>query len=169
MEERERKITGLVEVMELAAAFFEARLLDRVGSEARRYLQGRDLQPAVQKQFRLGYAPPERFALRDHLAGKGVTAEAMMEAGLSSMARRSRSPMIVSRDRVMFPIADARGRVIAFGGRALQADVPAKYLNSPKRRCFTRVRRSTTSTMRARPRMTGARLSRSRAMSTSSP
>jgi DNA primase len=57
MEEREKKVTGLVEVMEFAAAFFESRLADRVGTEARRYLLGRDLQVDVQRQFRIGYAP----------------------------------------------------------------------------------------------------------------
>jgi DNA primase len=136
MEERERKVTGLVEVMELAAAFFEARLADRAGAEARRYLLGRDLQPEIQRAFRIGYAPSERFALRDHLAGKGVSPEAMIEAGLLVHGEEIAVPYDRFRDRVMFPIADARGRVIAFGGRALQADVPAKYLNSPETPLF---------------------------------
>jgi DNA primase len=136
MEEREKKVTGLVGVMELATAFFESRLADRVGAEARRYLIGRDLQPDVQRQFRLGYAPADRFALRDHLAGKGVSPEMMMEAGMLIHGEDIAVPYDRFRDRVMFPIADARGRIIAFGGRALQADVPAKYLNSPETTLF---------------------------------
>jgi DNA primase len=136
MEEREKKATSLVEVMELAAAFFESRLMDRVGAEARRYLLGRDLQADIQRQFRIGYAPAERFALRDHLAGKNVTPELMMEAGLLIHGDEIAVPYDRFRDRVMFPIADARGRIIAFGGRALQADVPAKYLNSPETPLF---------------------------------
>ncbi len=136
MEEREKKVSSLVEVMELAASFFERSLADRIGAEARRYLTGRDLQPDVQRQFRLGYAPADRFALRDHLAGKGVTPEAMMEAGLLIHGEDIAVPYDRFRDRVMFPIADARGRIIAFGGRALQADVPAKYLNSPETPLF---------------------------------
>jgi DNA primase len=136
MEAREKKIDSLVEVMELAAKFFEAKLADRVGSEARRYLLGRDLQPDVQKQFRLGYAPGDRFSLRDHLAEKGVTSEAMIEAGLLIHGDDIAVPYDRFRDRVMFPIMDARGRVIAFGGRALQADAQAKYLNSPETPLF---------------------------------
>ena len=82
-------------------------------------------------RFRIGYAPAERFALRDHLAGKGVPAELMIEAGLLVSGEDVPVPYDRFRDRVMFPIADARGRVVAFGGRAMSADVPAKYLNSP--------------------------------------
>jgi DNA primase len=136
MEEREKKVTSLVEVMELAAAFFENQLADRVGAEARRYLLGRDLQADIQRQFRIGYAPADRFALRDYLAGKGIAPELMMEAGLLIHGEEIAVPYDRFRDRVMFPIADARGRIIAFGGRALQADVPAKYLNSPETPLF---------------------------------
>jgi DNA primase len=135
-EARERRVDSLVEVMELTAKFFEANLGDRAGANARRYLQGRDLPPPVQKQFRLGYAPDDRFALRDHLAGKGVPAEAMIEAGLLVHGEDIPVPYDRFRDRVMFPIADPRGRVIAFGGRALKPDAPAKYLNSPETPLF---------------------------------
>jgi DNA primase len=136
MEEREKKSAGLVEAMEMAAAFFEARLADRTGAEARRYLLGRDLQPDIQRAFRIGHAPAERFALRDHLAGKGVSPETMIEAGLLVHGEEIAVPYDRFRDRIMFPIADSRGRIIAFGGRALQADVPAKYLNSPETPLF---------------------------------
>jgi DNA primase len=70
------------------------------------------------------------------------------------------------RDRVMFPISDWRGRVIAFGGRALDPDAPAKYLNSPETPLFHKASISITAPPRARPRMTARRSSRSRAMST---
>jgi DNA primase len=128
-EEVKRK--SLHDVMELAAAFYEASLGGRFGSKARDYLAGRDLSREILARFRVGYAPPDRHALRDHLAGKGVPVEAMVEAGLLVSGEDVPVPYDRFRDRVMFPITDLRGRVIAFGGRAMSADVPAKYLNSP--------------------------------------
>jgi DNA primase len=129
-EERERARVGLYEACEMAAAFFQAQLAGSLGAKARRYLEGRDLGSDIQKSFRLGYAPAERFSLRDHLAGKGVSAAVMIEAGLLIAGEDIPVPYDRFRDRVMFPICDGKGRVIAFGGRALEKDVQAKYLNS---------------------------------------
>lgn len=133
---QEEKRKGLHEVVELAARFFEAELQSERGGLARRYLSGRGLEGQARQLFRLGYAPPDRFALRDHLAGKGVGADAMMETGLLVHGEEIAVPYDRFRDRIMFPIHDARGRVIAFGGRAMSADVPAKYLNSPETPLF---------------------------------
>ena len=135
-EAREQKRKGLHEVMELAAKFFEATLAGRTGAKARGYLADRGLDPATQLKFRLGYAPSERFALKEHLGGHGVPVEDMVEAGLLVSGDDIPVPYDRFRDRVMFPIADIRGRVIAFGGRALEKDVPAKYLNSPETPLF---------------------------------
>jgi DNA primase len=135
-EEERRK--SLHEVMELACLFFEAQLKDVRGQEARRYLAGRQLGADTQKRFRLGYSPPDRFALRDHLAGKGVSAEDMIEAGLLVHGEEIAVPYDRFRNRVMFPICDPKGRVVAFGGRALEKDVPAKYLNSPETPLFAK-------------------------------
>ncbi|MDJ1159222.1 DNA primase [Chelatococcus sp. SYSU_G07232] len=132
--EEERK--SLHQVLELACAFFEATLQGREGGKARGYLAGRGLGPEIQKRFRLGYAPPERFALRDHLAATGVPPQMMIDAGLLVAGEEINVPYDRFRDRVMFPICDARGRVVAFGGRAMSADVPAKYLNSPETPLF---------------------------------
>ncbi|HRJ69243.1 MAG TPA: DNA primase, partial [Beijerinckiaceae bacterium] len=132
--EQQRK--GLGEAMELAAQWFQQQLKERAGAGAREYLKGRDLPPAVQAEFRLGYAPNERFGLRDFLAGKGVPVEVMVEAGLLISVEEVAVPYDRFRDRVMFPISDARGKVIAFGGRALQKDAQAKYLNSPETPLF---------------------------------
>jgi DNA primase len=129
--EQEQKAKGLGEAMALAAAFFQAELKGGRGGRARNYLDGRGLTLQTREQFGIGYAPAERFALRDHLAGKGVSVEVMVEAGLLVTADDIAVPYDRFRDRVMFPIWDVRGRVIAFGGRALERDVPAKYLNSP--------------------------------------
>jgi DNA primase len=82
-EAQEKQRASLHEVLEAAAVFFVATLASGAGSKARDYLAGRRLTPALQSEFRLGYAPPDKFALRDHLAGKGIHAEAMIEAGLA--------------------------------------------------------------------------------------
>jgi len=131
----------LYEVMELAAKFFADTLAARTGAKARGYLADRGITPATQLQFRMGYAPgssdrSERFALKEHLGGLGVPVEDMVEAGLLIAGEDIPVPYDRFRDRVMFPITDARGRVIAFGGRAMEKDVPAKYLNSPETPLF---------------------------------
>ena len=135
-EQRERERATLQEVMELAAVFFEAQLQAKEGARARGYLADRGVAPAVQRQFRIGYSPAERFALRDHLAGKGVLAEQMIEAGLLVHGEDIAVPYDRFRDRVMFPICDRSGRVIAFGGRTMDKEVSAKYLNSPETPLF---------------------------------
>ncbi|GEO15261.1 DNA primase [Microvirga aerophila] len=137
-EEVKRK--SLYDVMELAAEFFEASLQGRFGAKARDYLAGRALSRDTQVRFRIGYAPPERFALRDFLAGKDVSIDMMVEAGLLYSGEDVKVPYDRFRDRVMFPICDMRGRVIAFGGRAMSADVSAKYLNSPDTPLFNKGR-----------------------------
>ncbi len=116
--------------------FFEATLASRLGAKARGYLADRGLDPATQIKFRLGYAPAERFALKEHLGKDGISTEDMVEAGLLVAGDDIPVPYDRFRDRVMFPIADLRGRVIAFGGRALEKDAQAKYLNSPETPLF---------------------------------
>jgi DNA primase len=135
-QQREEQRASLYDVMEMAAKFFEAELQSPRGSRARGYLADRQLSPAIQKEFRLGYAPDDRQALRSHLADKGVSVEQMAEAGLVISGEDIPVAYDRFRDRVMFPIRDPRGKVIAFGGRALSKDVPAKYLNSPETPLF---------------------------------
>jgi DNA primase len=126
----------LHDVMELAAKFFADTLASRHGAKARGYLADRAISPTTQLQFRLGYATGERFALKEHLGSQGISVEDMVETGLLIGGDDIPVPYDRFRDRVMFPITDARGRVIAFGGRALEKDVPAKYLNSPETPLF---------------------------------
>lgn len=134
-EARERQRASLTDVMEMAAGFFQERLQGGDGAKARAYLRDRGLSSATQQAFRLGYAPDSRNALKEHLAARGVTREQMEACGLTVF-----EDVPVSydrfRDRIMFPIPDSRGRVIAFGGRALSPDVAAKYLNSPETELF---------------------------------
>ena len=75
------------------------------GSRARGYLADRQLSPAIQKEFRLGYAPADRHALRDHLAARGATVETMIEAGLLIQVE-GKEPYDRFRDRLMLPILD---------------------------------------------------------------
>ncbi len=132
----EQRRKTLYDVMDLAAKFFADTLASRAGAKARGYLGDRSIQPATQLQFRLGYAPSERFALKEHLGAQGISVDDMIEAGLLIGGDDIPVPYDRFRDRVMFPITDVRNRVIAFGGRALEKDVPAKYLNSPETPLF---------------------------------
>src|SRR3954449_13338969 len=129
----------LYDVMELAAKFFADTLASRFGAKARGYLGDRAISPATQLQFRIGYAPGgpgERFALKEFLGAQGIPTGDMVEAGLLIGGDDIPVPYDKFRDRVMFPITDVRNRVIAFGGRALEKDVPAKYMNSPETPLF---------------------------------
>jgi DNA primase len=132
----EQRRKTLYDVMELAAKFFADTLASRNGAKARGYLGDRAISPAAQLQFRIGYAAAERFTLKEHLGSQGVPVEDMVEAGLLVAGDDIPVPYDRFRDRVMFPISDLRGRVIAFGGRALEKDAPAKYLNSPETPLF---------------------------------
>ncbi|MGD9545090.1 MAG: DNA primase [Methylocystis sp.] len=135
-QEQDRRRATLGEALEAAAVFFEKQLAGPAGREARAYLDRRQISPGARDQFRLGFAPPERHALRDHLAAKGASVETMIEAGLLVHGEDIAVPYDRFRNRVMFPICDRAGRVIAFGGRALDADAQAKYLNSPETPLF---------------------------------
>src|SRR6201999_556609 len=104
--------------------------------KARGYLADRAIAPATQLQFRIGYAPGERFAFKEYLGAQNIPVDDMVETGLLIGGDDIPVPYDRFRDRVMFPITDVRGRVIAFGGRALEKDVPAKYLNSPETPLF---------------------------------
>ena len=135
-EQRDARRKTLHDVMELAAKFFEATLAARAGAKARGYLADRGLDPATQLKFRLGYATNERFALKEHLGSHGIPVEDMVEAGLLVSGDDIPLPFDRFRDRVMFPITDLRDRTVAFGGRALEKDAAAKYLNSPETPLF---------------------------------
>ncbi len=117
---------SLVELTARAAAWFQAQLAGDKGAAARAYLDRRGLQPETVKAFALGFSLDSRTALRGHL--KDATADKLLEAGLIGKADDGEH-FDRFRGRLMFPIRDARGRVVGFGGRAL-GDVQPKYLNS---------------------------------------
>jgi DNA primase len=134
--EREDGRARLYGLLEAAQHFYEASLAGPAGAEARRYLEGRGLARETIRRFRLGYAPADRHALERHLAGAGFTREEMVRSGMLIGGEDIAVPYDRFRHRVMFPIGDLKDRPIAFGGRALEKDVPAKYLNSPETPLF---------------------------------
>jgi DNA primase len=135
-DRREERHRTLFDVMELATKYFEQNLASSAGAQARGYLADRSILPITQVEFRLGYAKGERFALKEFLGSKGVSVDDMIEAGLLIAGDDIPVPYDRFRDRVIIPIHDQRGRVIAFGGRALKSDVQPKYLNSPETSIF---------------------------------
>ncbi|MBB5042446.1 DNA primase [Shinella fusca] len=135
-EQREKERMGLVEVMEMAARFFEDQLQTPAGAKARAYLRDRGLTGRTIETFRLGYAPESRNALKEYLAGKGVPKEAIEACGLVVHGPDIPVSYDRFRDRIMFPILSLREKVIAFGGRAMSPDAPAKYLNSNETELF---------------------------------
>jgi DNA primase len=135
-DRREEKQRTLFDIMELATKYFEQNLASNAGAQARGYLADRSVFPATQVEFRLGYAKGERFALKEFLGSKGVSTADMIEAGLLVAGDDIPVPYDRFRDRVIIPIHDQRGRVIAFGGRTLKNDVQPKYLNSPETPIF---------------------------------
>ncbi|MDA0229325.1 MAG: DNA primase [Proteobacteria bacterium] len=121
---------SLYGVLESAAKFFESELRADSGAAASAYLKGRGLKPETIEGFRLGYAPESRSALKTALLGKEISEAMLVISGLLIEPEGGGASYDRFRNRVIFPIQDRRGRVIAFGGRAL-GDAQAKYLNSP--------------------------------------
>jgi DNA primase len=130
----------LVAVNDTAAAFFRGTLRGPAGARARAYLAERGIGPDTIERFGVGYAPGGGDALVRHLRAQACPIEDAVTVGLV-MRRTGGTCFDRFRDRIMFPIADRRGRVIAFGGRVLpgaegSGDPPPKYLNSPESPVF---------------------------------
>ena len=127
---------GLLDALEAAAVFFEEQLKAREGREASAYAERRGLSPATLKAFRIGYAPGSKDALKSTLIKKGFTESQLLEAGLLVRPDDGRAPFDRFRHRLIIPILDPKGRVIAFGARALDDQAQPKYLNSPETTLF---------------------------------
>jgi len=134
--EQEKKRQGLSEWLDLAAAWFEAELRRPSGKAAREYLVRRGLPEAEWSRFRLGFSPSGRTALKDYLVAKGAKPGELVESGLLIAPEDVGAPYDRFRDRIIFPIADARGRIVSFGGRAMDPQARAKYLNGPETGLF---------------------------------
>ncbi|PIE14870.1 MAG: DNA primase [Rhodobacterales bacterium] len=134
------KRSKLAEVMEQAVQYFRLQLHTAHGAAARDYLTQRGLREDAQQRWEIGYAPNDRQGVFAHLTGKGVAPDLIIDAGLAARPEDGRAPYDRFRGRIIFPIRDARGRAIALGGRALDPQARAKYLNSPETELFDKGR-----------------------------
>jgi DNA primase len=139
---------GLIDIHERACAFFQEQLRRSDGAHAREYLGSRGMTPEQIAEFRIGFAPDHGFLLRDALRGQ-YDEESLRESGLFSWKDKGEespdqklSLYSKFRNRVMFPIANESGKVIAFTGRTLSTDEKAgpKYLNSPETPIYSKSR-----------------------------
>ena len=122
-----------------AARFFHSQLYAPVGQEALNYALGRGMNKYILTTFGVGYAPDSWDGLTNALRKKGYTEEEIRQSGLVSISRKNGNIFDRFRDRLMFPIIDVRGNVIAFGGRVIKKDSEAaKYLNSPETLIFNK-------------------------------
>jgi DNA primase len=133
--ERAERQDTLAGVMELSAKFFESQLGGSAGRVGLDYFRRRGLTPETMKRFRLGFAPDGFEALKSKLAKENIPEAVSLESGMLVKNEETGRVYDRFRGRVMFPIMDSKGRVIAFGGRALGDEKP-KYLNSPETPLF---------------------------------
>ena len=130
--------TRLYEANREAARFYHKQLYSPSGKQALSYLRGRGLTEKTIIHFGLGYSPSDRFELVNHLRSKGFSNAEIIQANLANESRKG-NPFDRFSDRVMFPIIDLRGNVIAFGGR-IMSDIKPKYLNTSDTLVFNKSR-----------------------------
>lgn len=131
-EEEHLRIT-LRKINQEANLFFQARLQHATqGKAAREYLEQRGISEATQQRFQVGYALESWDALRDHLLQQNFSEVHLRQSGLFKVSEQSGKLYDFFRHRVMFPILSLNGDVLAFGGRTLNPDLGAKYINSPE-------------------------------------
>lgn len=130
---------GLYEANAAAAVWFAARLQGESGGEARAYLERRGLDRDAIRAFRIGWAPADRRGLLASLTGQGFSEAMLIEAGLALASEHGGDTFARFRERVMFPIADVKERIVGFGGRAL-GDLKPKYLNTAETPLFSKGR-----------------------------
>ena len=125
----------LLEINREAARFYRDILISEKGAEGWNYLRGRGLSENTIRKYGLGYAPDDWGILKSHMLAKGYNEQELVDAAL--LVRHQKGNTYDKfRHRVMFPIIDRRGNIIAFGGRTLEPDAPAKYLNSDETLVF---------------------------------
>lgn len=139
-QEKADRRTQLADVMEQAVAHYRLQLKTAAAGEARDYLANRGLDEAAQARWDIGFAPDVRQGVFTHLTNKGVEAALVIDAGLAANPDGGGAPYDRFRGRIIFPIRDARGRAIALGGRAMDPNARAKYLNSPETELFDKGR-----------------------------
>jgi DNA primase len=125
----------LYQILEAASAWYRERLEATAGEHARDYLAGRGVNEDTAARWMIGYSPKTRPTLVDSFVARGVPLDHLVAAGLV-IAEPGKPARDRFRDRIMIPIRDRRGRIISFGGRAMQHDAPAKYINGPQTPIF---------------------------------
>ena len=138
-QEKADKRTQLTEVMEQAVQWHRLQLKTGAAGEAREYLTRRGFDATSLDRWDIGFAPANGGVMA-HLVGKGVDPKLVIEAGLAAESDRGGSPYDRFRGRIIFPIRDGRGRPIGLGGRAMDPNARAKYLNSPETPLFDKGR-----------------------------
>jgi DNA primase len=139
-QERTDRRTQLIAVMEQAVQWFRLQLKTSAAAEARAYLARRGLSQGAIDRWELGWAPDASHALTQALTQKGVSPDLILAAGLSAQPDDGRAPYDRFRGRIIFPIRDGRGRAISLGGRSMDPNARAKYLNGPETDLFDKGR-----------------------------
>ena len=135
-----KKRDTLSEIVEEANIFYQNQLKSETGHIAQAYMKKRQLKKEWQVMFQIGFAPNNANQLEKHLSAKNISVEKMIEAGLVAKSDDGKKTYDRFRNRIIFPIKDIRGKSIAFGGRALDPNAPAKYINSPESSLFDKGR-----------------------------
>lgn len=147
--QKAKKKKDLHSMMETATSWMEERLYEAKNKDVLSYMTGRGFKEETLSSFKIGYAPDDGQKLRKYLQGQGYDDEQMLEAGLIKKSTRGTEPYAFFRDRIMFPVRDRRGRVVAFGGRVLPENIrppsnsdftPPKYINSSDTSLFDKGR-----------------------------
>ncbi len=136
-KEEEKLRRRLYDLHKSAARFYYDMLQSEAGAPGRAYLEKRKMTIPIQRKFGMGYAPPGRTLLYEHLKGAGFTTREMRESGLVLADKQGGGYHDRFYERVMFPIIDVQSRIIGFGGRLLEKGEP-KYLNSPETAIFSK-------------------------------
>ncbi|WND01732.1 DNA primase [Temperatibacter marinus] len=134
---RHEERASLTEVMQMCADWYHEQLTTtQAGRSAYEYISGRGLSDATLMRFAIGYAPNSKTALKQAMMSRNITEQQLVETGMLIKPENGGMSYDRFRDRLMFPISDRQGRMIAFGGRALSKEAKAKYLNSPETTLF---------------------------------
>ncbi|MAM61004.1 DNA primase [Maritimibacter sp. UBA3975] len=139
-QEKADRRTQLAEVMEQAVQYYRLQLKTNQGTGAREYLDRRGLKEDAQARWDIGFAPDNRQGVIRHLKEKGVAEDLIVDSGLAIKPDEGGNPYDRFRGRIIFPIRDPRGRAISLGGRALDPNARAKYLNGPETELFDKGR-----------------------------
>ncbi len=138
-QEKLDKGRELSDILEVANRFFRLSLKQQIGYNAQEYLKKRGMSQETQDQFEIGFAPAGNVLLKV-LQDQGISVDLAIESGVVARPDDGRNAYDFYRDRITFPIRDVRGRLVSFGGRAMDQNARAKYLNGPERLIFDKGR-----------------------------